>query len=212
MPSDAHSAHPVSHTPIEDIQAVLIGCLFVALALVMLRENRLLTGGTTGLSFILHYLSGWRLGVLLFAINLPFYIFGLRALGRAFTFKTFCAVGVLSLYAETLPQLVRFERLDPLFGAHTFKASQPDVLVLQETTRSQSLPFWQVRRARTLLAASAATMGSSLAIPAARASQDWPTKAPIKNEAGNGLSNARGTIAMARTSDPVVKLDLFEAR
>ena len=117
MPSDAHSAHPVSHTPIEDLQAVLIGCLFDALALVMLRDNRLLTGGTTGLSFILHYLSGWRLGVLLFAINLPFYIFGLRALGRAFTFKTFCAVGVLSLYAETLPQLVRFERLDPLFGA-----------------------------------------------------------------------------------------------
>lgn len=26
--------------------------------------------------------------------------------------------------------------------------------------------------------------------------------APIKNEAGNGLSNQRGTIAMARTSDP----------
>ena len=28
------------------------------------------------------------------------------------------------------------------------------------------------------------------------------THAPVKNEAGNGLSNARGTIAMARTSDP----------
>src|ERR1700755_1869487 len=28
------------------------------------------------------------------------------------------------------------------------------------------------------------------------------TKPAIKNEAGNGLSNARGTIAMARTSDP----------
>lgn len=28
------------------------------------------------------------------------------------------------------------------------------------------------------------------------------TKAPIKNEADNGVSNARGTIAMARTSDP----------
>lgn len=117
MPSDAHSAHPVSHTPIEDIQAVLIGCLFVALALVMLRENRLLTGGTTGLSFILHYLSGWRLGVLLFAINLPFYIFGLRALGRAFTFKTFCAVGTLSLFTELIPGLVHFDRLDPVFAA-----------------------------------------------------------------------------------------------
>jgi len=28
------------------------------------------------------------------------------------------------------------------------------------------------------------------------------TKAPIKNEAGNGLSNKRGTLAMARTNDP----------
>ncbi|QIW16073.1 peptidylprolyl isomerase [Pasteurellaceae bacterium RH1A] len=29
-----------------------------------------------------------------------------------------------------------------------------------------------------------------------------PTRAPIKNEANNGLSNIKGSIAMARTSDP----------
>ena len=29
-----------------------------------------------------------------------------------------------------------------------------------------------------------------------------PTNAPIKNEAGNGLKNDRGTVAMARTSNP----------
>ena len=29
-----------------------------------------------------------------------------------------------------------------------------------------------------------------------------PTRAPIKNEADNGLKNLRGTIAMARTQDP----------
>jgi cyclophilin family peptidyl-prolyl cis-trans isomerase len=32
--------------------------------------------------------------------------------------------------------------------------------------------------------------------------QKKPTRAPIQNEAGNGLSNQRGTIAMARTNDP----------
>ncbi|MCV6638061.1 peptidylprolyl isomerase [Candidatus Albibeggiatoa sp. nov. NOAA] len=32
--------------------------------------------------------------------------------------------------------------------------------------------------------------------------RDKPTEAPIKNEADNGLSNKRGTIAMARTNDP----------
>jgi cyclophilin family peptidyl-prolyl cis-trans isomerase len=29
-----------------------------------------------------------------------------------------------------------------------------------------------------------------------------PTRAPIKNEAGNGLKNRRGTLSMARTNDP----------
>lgn len=32
--------------------------------------------------------------------------------------------------------------------------------------------------------------------------QQKPTKAPVANEANNGLQNVRGTIAMARTSDP----------
>lgn len=32
--------------------------------------------------------------------------------------------------------------------------------------------------------------------------QPKPTRAPIQNEAGNGLSNLRGTLAMARTGEP----------
>ncbi|MDH5407746.1 MAG: peptidylprolyl isomerase [Gammaproteobacteria bacterium] len=32
--------------------------------------------------------------------------------------------------------------------------------------------------------------------------KEKPTKKPIQNEAGNGLKNARGTIAMARTPNP----------
>jgi cyclophilin family peptidyl-prolyl cis-trans isomerase len=32
--------------------------------------------------------------------------------------------------------------------------------------------------------------------------QEKPTQAPIKNESNNGVSNERGTISMARTSDP----------
>lgn len=105
------------HTLVEDLQALVTGCLFVALSILMLRESRLLTGGTTGLSFLIHYLSGWRLGLVLFLINLPFYVFGLAALGKRFTFKTFCAVGTLSALTELIPSLVRFERLDPVFAA-----------------------------------------------------------------------------------------------
>jgi peptidyl-prolyl cis-trans isomerase B (cyclophilin B) len=39
--------------------------------------------------------------------------------------------------------------------------------------------------------------------------QARPTRAPIVNEASNGLSNKRGTVAMARTSDPNSATDQF---
>ena len=42
-------------------------------------------------------------------INLPFYALALRAMGRAFTLKTFLAVSLLSLYAALLPRLQSVE-------------------------------------------------------------------------------------------------------
>lgn len=121
-PPVAETARPLlpqgrPHTPFEDVQGIFTGCLFAALALVMFRESTLLTGGTTGLAFLIHYVGDWPLGAILFLLNLPFYIFGLRTLGRAFTIKTFCAVAVLSLQTELLPALVSFDQLDPVFAA-----------------------------------------------------------------------------------------------
>ena len=108
---------PRTHSVLEDVQAILTGCLFVALALVFMRDSRLLPGGVTGLAFIVHYASGWALGAALFVLNLPFYLFAWRALGWRFTLKTFVAVAVLALYTELLPRLVGLARLDPVFSA-----------------------------------------------------------------------------------------------
>ncbi len=44
--------------------------------------------------------------------------------------------------------------------------------------------------------------GGGFAIEESGEIKQKPTKAPVENEAKNGLKNARGTIAMARTSDP----------
>lgn len=107
----------LTHTPFEDVQGLLTGSLFVALSLVMFRDSRLMPGGTAGLSFLVHYLGGWSLGAMMFVINLPFYVFAYRALGRVFTIKTFCAVAVLSLYTELLPKLIAFDHLNPVFSA-----------------------------------------------------------------------------------------------
>jgi len=105
------------HSALEDIQGLLTGCLFVALGVCMFREAALFTGGTTGVAFLLHYFAQMPLGAVLFVINLPFYVFGWQRLGHAFTFKTFAAVGLLSIYVELLPQWIGFSHLDPVFAA-----------------------------------------------------------------------------------------------
>ena len=105
------------HSTLEDIQGLLTGALFVALGVCMFREAALFTGGTTGVAFLVHYLAGLPLGAVLFVINLPFYVFGWHRLGHAFTFKTFAAVGLLSVYVELLPQWLGFSYLNPVFAA-----------------------------------------------------------------------------------------------
>lgn len=111
------SADSERHHFIEDVQAILSGTLIFAFAIVLFRQAGLLTGGTAGLAFLAYYATDLPFGLLYFVINLPFYIFGMRALGKSFTIKTFCAVALLSAFSETLPLLLRFETLDPLFAA-----------------------------------------------------------------------------------------------
>jgi uncharacterized membrane-anchored protein YitT (DUF2179 family) len=100
----------------EDVQGLLTGTLLVALAVFFFKSAGLLTGGTAGLAFLLHYLMGWKYGAVLFVINLPFYVFGYRAMGRVFTLKTFAAVGLLSAFVELLPLWMNLDEVNPLFA------------------------------------------------------------------------------------------------
>lgn len=105
------------HRPYEDVQALITGTLFVALGIVMFGHSGLLTGGTAGIAFLIHYATGWNFGLVFFLINLPFYGLAWRRMGRAFTLKTFAAVGLLSLFVNLLPKLVSFQSLSPAFSA-----------------------------------------------------------------------------------------------
>jgi uncharacterized membrane-anchored protein YitT (DUF2179 family) len=108
---------PSPHSRIEDAQAVLVGTLFVALGIVFFAKAGLLTGGTAGVALLVHYMTGVSFGLLFFLINLPFVWLAVRALGWAFTLKSFVAVGLLSVLTELLPRWIDVARLDPLFAA-----------------------------------------------------------------------------------------------
>ena len=105
------------HTLLDDVQALLAGTLFVALGLTMYEHAGLITGGVAGAAFLLSYATGWSFGLLFFVLNLPFYWLAWKRLGPAFTFKTFVAIGLVSVFTAMAPQVVSFDRLHPVVAA-----------------------------------------------------------------------------------------------
>lgn len=110
LPTDPHRLH-------EDVMAMLVGTLFVALGVSFYTQAMLLTGSTAGLAFLLQYATGWRFGVGFFLINLPFYWLAIRRMGWSFTLRTFVAIALVSMFSELTAGWVSFERLQPLYAA-----------------------------------------------------------------------------------------------
>jgi uncharacterized membrane-anchored protein YitT (DUF2179 family) len=105
------------HTWLEDLQALMIGTLLVALGVTIFKHAGLLSGGTVGIALIMHHLSGWPLGWTYCLINLPFYGLAWRHMGRSFTLRTIGAVLLVSVLSDWLPQQLTFARLDPPLAA-----------------------------------------------------------------------------------------------
>lgn len=105
------------HGRYEDAQALFSGSLFVGIAMMMYAQAGLLTGSTAGLAFVLHYATGLSFGVIYFLINIPFYWFAWKYVGREFTVKTFLSVALLSVITEFGPQFIHIDYLHPAFAA-----------------------------------------------------------------------------------------------
>ena len=105
------------HSVLEDLQALVTGTLCIALGVAMLKHAGLLTGGTAGLAFLLHYGTGVSFGKLFFLINLPFYWLAWRRMGPRFTAKTFAAVALLSGVTELQPLALTFSTLQRVYAA-----------------------------------------------------------------------------------------------
>lgn len=116
-PAEAIAAIFVRHPLWEDALALLLGTAMVALGIAFYSHAGLLTGGTVGLAFLFKYLAGWPFGLVFFLLNIPFYLLAIWRMGWAFTLRTFCAVGLVSLLAELTPGWVSFAQLNLYYAA-----------------------------------------------------------------------------------------------
>lgn len=75
-----------------------LGPFIAAFALeVFLVPNNIIDGGIVGISIILSYLTKFNLGLLIFLINIPFFLLAFNKIGKKFVIQTFYAIGMLSL-------------------------------------------------------------------------------------------------------------------
>jgi len=105
------------HTRLEDIQAIVLGTLIIALGVNLYTHTGLLTGGSAGLAFLMQYSTVLTFGQAFFLINLPFYALAIIHFGWEFTIKTFVSVFCLSVFADLTPMLITFESVNPFYAS-----------------------------------------------------------------------------------------------
>lgn len=108
---------PIAHRPYEDVLALLTGTLFVALGIALFGHTGLITGGTAGVAFLIHYATGWNFGAVFFAVNLPFYKLAWQRMGRTFALKTLASVSLLAGWTQVLSHNLQWTHVQPLLSA-----------------------------------------------------------------------------------------------
>lgn len=94
-----------------------VGAAFMAVGLeIFLVPNNIIDGGITGLSIIFAHLTGWKLGIFLVVLNLPFLFLGYKQIGKTFALSTLYAVLIMSI-GTVLLHPVQPLTIDPLLAA-----------------------------------------------------------------------------------------------
>ncbi|MFD0674297.1 YitT family protein [Cohnella sp. GCM10027633] len=83
------------------LSAAAVGCGFKWLLI----PEELLSSGASGVAMIIGYVSGWNIGWLYFALNVPILLWGYRVLGRRFVVLSMIVVVSTSLFMQIIPEI-----------------------------------------------------------------------------------------------------------
>ncbi len=86
-----------------DYAAITIGAILMSIGIgVYLVDARVVPGGVSGLSMAIHYLSNNTIpvGVMIWILNLPLYIWGVKELGKTFGARTFYGFTLNSFFID----------------------------------------------------------------------------------------------------------------
>ncbi|OIK09006.1 YitT family protein [Bacillus sp. MUM 13] len=99
---------------------ITLGAVLMSVGLeIFLVPNNVIDGGITGISIMLSYLTGLKLGVFIFVLNLPFFFIGYKQIGKTFAISTLFGIFILSISTALLHPVPAFTQdilLATIFG------------------------------------------------------------------------------------------------
>jgi uncharacterized membrane-anchored protein YitT (DUF2179 family) len=91
-----------------DYTYILLGSFSLALGIVgFLAPNKIATGGTAGLSIVLHYVFNLPTGVLMAIINIPLLLVSIKFLGKQFAIKSIVAIALIVVFVDVLAEVLK---------------------------------------------------------------------------------------------------------
>lgn len=92
-----------------EIFLIMIGTMLMSIGTALfLLPNKLSSGGFSGIATITYYLFNWKMGYVILALNIPFFILAFIRIGKEFVIKSIIGTTLLSLFIEM------FDKMKPL--------------------------------------------------------------------------------------------------
>ena len=93
---------------LRDYLFILAGTIFYSVAVSLILEpSHLTAGGVTGVSLIIHSITGIKTGLIFLLLNIPLVISGFKIFGKGFVLKTAVSVVLVSFFMGVLEPLGR---------------------------------------------------------------------------------------------------------
>lgn len=84
-----------------EYSAIAFGAAIMAIGIgVFLVDAKVVPGGVSGLSMSVHYLTGLPVGLMIWVLNIPLYIWGVKELGKEFGVRTFFGFTLNSFFID----------------------------------------------------------------------------------------------------------------
>jgi uncharacterized membrane-anchored protein YitT (DUF2179 family) len=91
---------------------IIAGTALMAAGIILfIKPNKMAIGGVPGMAVPLHFITGFPTGILIFFLNLPIFLVGVKKLGRLFGIQSIFAIISFSLFTDLFGEVLNIPNL-----------------------------------------------------------------------------------------------------